>query len=587
MTLATRIGIVGRHLARSRTHLAFAAVGLVVGSASLVFFLALTGGIRERVLNRLYPVNQVELQREMVRVFGLGLEVPSRLDEAVLSALRGLPGVQGVWPKQKSRFQAILWGGREVFGRDFRVESFFDGIDPVLVRDEIRHAEQEAYGPEVLSGRCETDQDCGLGAACRAGACGRRTFWDRFRDPGGDLLCRDDGGCPPGEACIDGRCGIPCGDQGCGEGGVCDRGRCRKACGSDEDCLPGETCSSGAGGRACRRLECRLENVQQVFSSDPEVIRGWVVSSNPSAGESPRRCPLGTWCATGSVRSVEGTCEAPIPVILSPSLLEIYNRVVASAMGMQPVSGLEILLGVPFSMVFGESFFIEDAPVDRRVLRRCVVVGFSNKALDFGFTVPLGVVVRANAMMRGREGAAEATSVILETARNEDLAAAVEDAKVLGLVPAPRSEEARKASQVLRILSWVFGLVSGVMLVISSIHITHTFLMLLTERRLEIAVYRAVGARLSDIRAMVFLEAGLLGVFGGGAGTGLAWLLAQGVNRLPGMGGLPGLAGVSRLFDFSPGVLLAGVACAEVFALVGAWLPAARAARMDPAAVLS
>jgi ABC-type antimicrobial peptide transport system permease subunit len=273
-------------------------------------------------------------------------------------------------------------------------------------------------------------------------------------------------------------------------------------------------------------------------------------------------------------------------VILSPSLLEIYNRVVASAMGMQPVSGLEILLGVPFSMIFGESFFIEDAPVDRRVLRRCVVVGFSNKALEFGFTVPLGVVVRANAMMRGREGAAEATSVILETARNEDLAAAVEDAKVLGLVPAPRSEEARKASQVLRILSWIFGLVSGVMLIVSSIHITHTFLMLLTERRLEIAVYRAVGARLSDIRAMVFLEAGLLGIFGGLAGTGLAWLLAQGVNLLPGLG-VTGLAGASRLFSFSPAVLLAGVACAELFALVGAWLPAQRAARMDPASVLS
>jgi len=602
MTPRAQAGLIARFLLRSRGHFAFAGVGLVVGSATLAFFLALSLGIRERVLNRLYPVNQAELQVETVRLFGLGIEVPSRLDEASMAALRTLPGVTGAFPKQRSRFQAVLWGGREVIGRDARVEAFFDGLDPALIRDELRASEIEVLGPEHPGIACASDADCGAGGRCDGGTCARRTWWDAFRDPGGRLACRSDAGCLPGQACRGGRCAVPCGpgatcadlpgagvDPGPGQfNALCVRGECLRTCTSDASCDPGESCLAAGPGRACQRLSCRLDDPRQGASDDPEVLRGHVMPPpglDPSGV--PDRCPAGTYCATDSVLVATGACEAPIPVLLSPFLLEIYNRVAATALDLRRLSGLEVLLGVPFAMMYGESYFVEDDTREHHAIRRCRVAGFSPKAMDFGVTMPIGAARRANAQLRGRDAASEYTSVIVTTARNEDLPRVIDDAKVLGLVPAPRSEEARKAANMLLILTLVFALVSLVILGISAINITHTFLMLVTERRVEIAVYRAVGARLRDIRLLVLGEAAALGAVGGVVGVGVAWVLGRLVNVVAAsvLGRVPGAP--SDLFLFTPWVVLAGLGCAILFAFVGAWVPSGRAARTDPATVLS
>jgi ABC-type antimicrobial peptide transport system permease subunit len=287
------------------------------------------------------------------------------------------------------------------------------------------------------------------------------------------------------------------------------------------------------------------------------------------------------------VLSARGFCEVPVPALVSPFLLEVYNSVAATAMGLRKLSGLEVMLGVQFAVLFGESYFAPDERVDRRVVKRARIVGFSNKAMEFGVTVPLPYVERANLALRGREEAAEYTSVIVETHRNEDVPGIVDDARVLGLTLSPRSEEGRKAANVLLVLTIVFAMVSLVILGISAINITHTFLMLVTERRAEIAVWRAVGATLLDVRLLVLGEALVLGLAGGAAGLAVAYGLSRAANAAASgvLAHVPGSP--SDLFVFPPPVIAAGVACAVLFAVVGAWVPASRAARTDPATVLS
>ncbi len=567
MTIRAGITLVQRNLMRSRRHFLFSAVGLVVGTATLAFFLALSRGIRERVINRLYPVNQVEFQREVVRLFGLGVEVPARLDRATLDALRSLPGVRGVFPKQRTKFQAKLWGGRDVLGYQANLEAFADGLPPDLIREELRAAEREVLGPEVRP--CEPGRPCG-----------RPTYYEAFRDLGDVMGCSADRDCVAGEVCRGGTCRAACdGEDLCAEGLACVEGECRARCGDSRDCRPGEVCEGSGASRTCRRLACRLRHARDQFSEDWAVLRGEVEPGTP--------CPEGTYCATPSVLASEGRCVAPIPVILSPFLLEIYNRVAATALGLRRLAGLEVMLGVRFAMLLGESFFIEDERVEKRVVRRARVVGFSPKAMEFGVTMPLPYVVRANAAFRGRDEAVAFTSVVVVTARNEDIPMLVEDARVLGLTLSPRSEEGRKAANVLAILTVVFALISLVILAISAINITHTFLMLVTERRTEIAVYRAVGATLWDIRGLVLAEAAWLGVAGGTAGILVGYGASVVANMLvaPVLGRIPGSP--SDLFVFSPGVVLAGMGCAVLFALVGAYVPARAAARTDPATVLT
>ncbi len=574
MTIWAALAMIRRNVLRSRQHFLFSSIGLVVGTATLTFFLALSGGIRERVLNRLYPVNQIELQVEMVRLFGLGSLVPGRMDEATMAALRKLPGVRQVFPKQRSQFPARLWGGRNVLGEEARLEAFFEGLPADLIRDELRANETGVMGPEVLDTVCAKNTDCGLGGRCANGICQRLTYWDSFRDMGQVVHCSGDAGCPSGESCHGGFCHI-----------MCEGRPCTTACNSDQDCQPGETCNVLPNQtRVCERLACRMADPRQQMIDDRELLRGQVVTPN---GGDLGRCPVGTYCAVANVLSSTGFCEAPIPVLVSPFILDVYNAFAATALGLRRLSGLEVLLGTEFSMLFGESYFVADERVDRRVVKRCKAVGFTSKAMEFGATMPLPYVVRANAMLRGRDQSAQFTSVVVETVRNEDVPRVVDDARVLGLTLAPRSEEGRKVANLLLILTIVFAMVSLIILVISAINIMHTFLMLVSERRGEIAVYRSVGARLGDIQGMILGEAASLGLLGGTVGV-LVSVLASRLANAVASGVMQHVQGFpSDFFVYGTWVWLAGIGSGLLFAVAGAWLPSRAAARTDPATVLS
>ena len=202
MIWQARVDMIKGAISKSRRHFAFSVVGLVVGASTLAFFLALSNGVQERVLNRLYPVNQVEFQAETVGLFGLGMEVPTKMDVATLTALEKLEGVTSVYPKQRAKFQARLWGGADVLGRDARVESFFDGIEPALIADELRQAEAAVLGPEILDLPCEQDSACGIGGKCSDGFCTRPTWWNIFADLGATAWCDNDDNCPVGMSCL-------------------------------------------------------------------------------------------------------------------------------------------------------------------------------------------------------------------------------------------------------------------------------------------------------------------------------------------------------------------------------------------------
>lgn len=512
-----------RHMSRARIHLVYASVGLVAGVATLLFFLGLSQGVRQNVLNRLYPVNQVEFQPEKVRLFGMGMEVPARLDAAVLSAISAREDVTAVFPKQRSRFQARLWGGADILGTPVRVEAFFDGIEPALVAAELRRAEAAVLGREDSDIACARDHECGVGAVCRDGRCARKTWWTEFVESG----------------------------------------------------TPEYT--------------CRLDAPGLQVSDDRDGIRGRVtgtIAGSPLA-VLPRVCPEGSYCAARSLDSVDGVCARPIPVILSPFLLDIYNDVAASALGMRRLSGLEVALGVEFSIMYGESYFMPDEPVGRRVVRRCRVVGFSPRAMDFGVTMPLQDVIDANAMLRPEAGVAEYSSVIVQAATNQDVPALVSDMKVLGLVLAPKSEAGRKAADVLTILTLIFAGVSVIILLISAVNISHTFLMLVTERRREIAIYRAVGASAMQIRAIVWMEAALLGLAGGSTGCLVGWVVSFIADTLAArlVSAVPGSP--SSLFMFEPWMLVLCISCSILFSIAGAHGPSRDAARTDPASVLA
>ena len=70
MKLRRLLGLIASNLRQSRVRALLAMIGIVVGTGLLIFFIGLGQGLRERVLNRIFPVNQLEIEPRAVQVFG-------------------------------------------------------------------------------------------------------------------------------------------------------------------------------------------------------------------------------------------------------------------------------------------------------------------------------------------------------------------------------------------------------------------------------------------------------------------------------------------------------------------------------------
>ena len=122
-----------------------------------------------------------------------------------------------------------------------------------------------------------------------------------------------------------------------------------------------------------------------------------------------------------------------------------------------------------------------------------------------------------------------------------------------------------------RLFTWLLAAIGGISLLVGGIGVMNVMLMGIMERRREIGVRMAVGARAGDIRVMFLAEAITLSVAGGLAGAILgmaaAWLFAL-------------FSG--WYFAFSLGAIPLGTGIAAVIGVFFGFYPAVVAARLDP-----
>lgn len=611
--------VVGGNVRRNQRAFFLSSFGIVVGVATFTFFVALGMGIQAGVLNRIYPVNRIEVEPATVGLVGLRETVldEGRLGAEMVESLGGLPHVTAVYPKMRSRLQARLWGGKTLFGYNLRTEAFFDGLDPALLEGELQEREKveekRARGRLRKAEACKRDEECPLGQECRAdGTCGRIEYWRRFRFDGVELPCEAEGSdaaCPEGETCLAGWCRVPCdAEGGCGDGGACVPaptcaagaecpGVCLPACRVDGDCPETHACIDGPGAPegsgTCQRLACRLAHLDHQVSDRPGHVRGRLLSrcangvdpSSPAC--EPLGCPGDTYCANRDVESPDGFCEAPVPALMSPFLIEVFNSSIASSLGLQPLDGTEAILGMRFRMHLGGSYFTENLPPAKQQMKLAEIVGFSDKALDFGVTLPLPLVSAFNTRFKGRDAARTFHTFLLETEGNEDVSRLVSEVESRGLALSRKSQDARKAADVLFILTVVFSFISAVIMGVAAVNITHNFLTLVTERRFEIGIMRAVGATRRDVRRLVLVEAAFIGLFGSLVGSAVSYAASRAINAAAAryLAGIPFKP--DDFFVWDPRVLAFASLFAVAFCLLGAVFPAQRAASLDPARVLA
>ena len=121
----------------------------------------------------------------------------------------------------------------------------------------------------------------------------------------------------------------------------------------------------------------------------------------------------------------------------------------------------------------------------------------------------------------------------------------------------------------------LLAVAAGLALLLGSVGLYGVVSYMVAQRRREITIRMAVGAQVADVQRLVLTEAGVLAVVGAALGVGSAVVLTRRIQAL--------------LFETSPldpvvfvavPMLLIGVC------LLASWLPARRAARLDPVTAL-
>ena len=142
------------------------------------------------------------------------------------------------------------------------------------------------------------------------------------------------------------------------------------------------------------------------------------------------------------------------------------------------------------------------------------------------------------------------------------------------------------ASKSLRTFFSVFDLLLGIFgslaLAVATLGIVNTLVMAILERRREIGVLKALGAADSDVQQLFFVEAGVMGFFGGIFGVLFGWLLGRALTFGTNVYLYRQNLNPIQLSSVPAWLMLAALAFAVLVSLAAGLYPASRAAKLNP-----
>lgn len=188
-------------------------------------------------------------------------------------------------------------------------------------------------------------------------------------------------------------------------------------------------------------------------------------------------------------------------------------------------------------------------------------------------------------MMRPTEGKSYFTLVVRVTGPAQ--VKAVEDAiKRMGFTAYSILDASKQLERFFRIVDLFLAIFGSLALIVASLGIVNTLVMAILERRREIGIMKALGASDIDVKKLFFVEAGVMGLFGGLLGVGLGWAIGKAINLGTNVY-LRSLELKPTDFWYVPWWLVVGALVFAVIVSLGAGLyPASRAARLDPVQAL-
>jgi putative ABC transport system permease protein len=276
---------------------------------------------------------------------------------------------------------------------------------------------------------------------------------------------------------------------------------------------------------------------------------------------------------------------APIPVVLSRRLLEVYDKTIAPAWNVRRLPPGVSLVGIQLPVRIGFSI-IPQKTEDRIEDARVELAGLSDRVPLYLAALPLDTVRRLHrAYGKPDQGYTQITVV---ARRPDDVPAVAAAVRRMGLaVDEGERATAQRVGTLVAVTTGALVFLAAVMCALAALAIAQSLSSSVRARAREIAVLEALGATAADVRRVVLLEALAVGAAGGAAGVLLARAVALLADRgaarlLPDFPFRP-----ETFFAFPPWLVALGLAVPALAAVLGALAPAAAAARVDPARTLS
>ncbi len=135
-----------------------------------------------------------------------------------------------------------------------------------------------------------------------------------------------------------------------------------------------------------------------------------------------------------------------------------------------------------------------------------------------------------------------------------------------------------------KFLRAILGAIGVVAFIVAAISIANTMVMSIYERTREIGIMKVLGCKLSDIRGMFLIEAGIIGAVGGVLGVLFSYGASAAVNYLASAGGMSMLgidASTSALSVIPPWLDGVAILLAIAVGVVSGLYPAIRATRLS------
>ena len=325
---------------------------------------------------------------------------------------------------------------------------------------------------------------------------------------------------------------------------------------------------------------------------DPGSVAGSAAPDKAKPYYNPCPIPDRYYCD-----DVDHTCHHRVPVVMSPTMIELYNGQFAKSHGL-PIADTDFvkfvtarggLSAMRFSVGLGLTTIAgTNSNISRKKVRRveAVLVGISDKSMPIGMTMPIQYIQRWNREFLGEEAATTYSSIVV-TLKDRNQIAPLQQWLQDELDLRIEDSLGAKFATVVFVVRLVLVLISLIIIAISAINIAHNFFMQVTERRRELGLLRAIGATQVDVLLVVLGEAMLIGLIGGILGVLVGLGIAQCIDWMSAHYLPPFPYKPNTWFHFSWWIWTGGLACSAVFAVFGGFLPARRASKMEPAQALT